>query len=128
MKASILTAADRLVACGFLLVSFPMLILIAIILRATSKEPILLKEEFLAERGIKVRNYRFRTTGPGTDVFEVVGHYLRMSNLDQLPGFLAVALGKAKLRDIFPHITPVYTGLSFVVLIVVTLLAVKFSF
>jgi lipopolysaccharide/colanic/teichoic acid biosynthesis glycosyltransferase len=102
MRASILAAAERLLAVFLFVSTLPLFLVISLLLCANSKEPVLLNEESERASGAKVRTYRFRTTGAGTDTFRIVGRLLRKYSFDKLPGFLTVARGEARLTDVFP--------------------------
>jgi lipopolysaccharide/colanic/teichoic acid biosynthesis glycosyltransferase len=90
----------RLVGLLALVVFLPTLLLLAIFLRTNSDEPVLLTDLFVGRAGRPVRSYRFRTTGRGTSAFCVVGRFLRMYSMDELPGFLAIVRGQCGLLDI----------------------------
>lgn len=91
---------ERLVGLLVMIVFWPILLLLALFLRTNSDEPVLLTDRFVGKSRRPVQSYRFRTTGRGTSAFRVVGRYLRMYSLDELPGFWAVARGECGLLDI----------------------------
>jgi lipopolysaccharide/colanic/teichoic acid biosynthesis glycosyltransferase len=91
---------ERLVGLLVVIVFLPTLLLLALFLRTNSDEPVLLTDRFVGKSGRPVQSYRFRTTGRGTSAFRVVGRFLRMYSLDELPGFWAVVRGECGLLDI----------------------------
>ena len=91
---------ERLVGLLVVIVFLPTLLLLALFLRTNSDEPVLLTDLFFGRAGRPVRSYRFRTTGRGTSAFSVVGRFLRMYSMDELPGFLGVVRGQCGLLDI----------------------------
>jgi len=91
---------QRLTALVALVVFFPILLLVAFLLRTNSDEPILLTEVMQGRDGGPRRTYRFRTTGRGTPAFRAIGRFLRWCSIDELPAFWAVVRGEAALWDI----------------------------
>src|SRR5262245_39385509 len=95
-----LSLLERFVACVFLVVLLPMLLLIALLIHQTAGSPVILTDELPSSDGTAVRrSLRFRTTGRGPSFFHTFGRFLRVSSIDELPGFWSVAHGDIKLRD-----------------------------
>jgi putative colanic acid biosynthesis UDP-glucose lipid carrier transferase len=99
-------AEDKILALAILLVSSPLLLLIGIAVKATSKGPVLYTQERLSWNGMRFRMYKFRTmpldaeasTGPiwasGLEGRATpVGSFLRRTSLDELPQFWNVLKG-----------------------------------
>jgi lipopolysaccharide/colanic/teichoic acid biosynthesis glycosyltransferase len=91
---------ERFVGLLVMVMTLPTLLVLALILRANSDAPVLLTDQFVAKGGRPVQIYRFRTTGRGTPAFRRFGRWLRRFSLDQIPGFLSVALGQCGLMDV----------------------------
>jgi lipopolysaccharide/colanic/teichoic acid biosynthesis glycosyltransferase len=91
---------ERLIGLLAIIVCLPCLLLLALFLRTNTDELVLLTDRFVGTRGSPVQSYRFRTTGRGTPNFRSLGRFLRGLRLDELPGFLAVALGQCALSDV----------------------------
>ena len=94
------TLPDRVVALAFLIVLMPSLLLVGLVLRANSDEPVLLREEVQTADGSTGRSYRFRTTGRGSTAFRAIGRFLRMYNIDECPALWSIVIGELRLRDI----------------------------
>ncbi len=92
---------ERLVASMLLLLLLPPLAIIALVIRATSDGPVVLKDQGLSGTGGVAATYCFRTTGRGSRVFAAVGEFLRGSSLDHLPSIWGVATGELRFRDLF---------------------------
>jgi lipopolysaccharide/colanic/teichoic acid biosynthesis glycosyltransferase len=113
-------AIDMLVAVSALLVLSPILLVIAIAIKTTSKGPVFYRSARLGEGGVTFTMYKFRTMIDGADalldeVFRLneasgplfksrsdprvttVGRFLRKHYLDEVPQLINVALGDMAL-------------------------------
>jgi lipopolysaccharide/colanic/teichoic acid biosynthesis glycosyltransferase len=91
----------RLIAALLLLVVFPMLLLMGVLLRANSTEPVVVADEVLRKDGTKLRVHRFRTTGEGNEAFHMLGRFIRYFGIDDLLGLWDVARGGLSLRQFY---------------------------
>ena len=92
---------ERSVACVFLVVLLPTLLLVAFLIHSTSGTPVLVTDELPDTAGAVARRLRFRTTGRGPSFFRVMGRFLRAYSFDEWPGLWSVACGDIGLRDFF---------------------------
>ncbi len=119
---------DIVGASALLTLSFPLMLLIALAVGATSRGPVLFRQARLGRHGRKFRMYKFRTMVPDAEQllrsradlkqrFEAgfkiendpritpLGAFLRKTSLDELPQLLNVLLGSMSLigpRPIVP--------------------------
>ncbi len=100
-KAIVENMAGRLVALIALIILLPALLLIALLLRSNSHEPILLTDEVSSSAGTRVNIHRFRTTGSGTTAFRTIGRFLRSVGYDDLPGLWNVLRGQIGLMQFY---------------------------
>lgn len=97
---------DKVLALVILVAASPVLLLIAILVKATSRGPVLYLQERLSWNGQRFQMYKFRTmpvdveqaTGPiwasgGEGRATPVGAFLRRTSLDELPQFWNVLKG-----------------------------------
>jgi lipopolysaccharide/colanic/teichoic acid biosynthesis glycosyltransferase len=108
-------AMDVVLAAAGLFFLFPLLTLIAVAIRLESRGPVLFRQLRGGENGRPFRIYKFRTMnvvedGPevrqateGDDRITRVGHFLRMSSLDELPQLVNVIAGHMSLVGPRPH-------------------------
>lgn len=101
-----------------LLCLFPILLLIAIMIRTTSAGPIFFVQERVGQHGKRFRMFKFRTMGVGADtvstpmhesdpIITPVGRFLRRFSLDELPQLWNVLLGEMSLigpRPMLPKV------------------------
>ncbi|HLQ60238.1 MAG TPA: sugar transferase [Candidatus Acidoferrales bacterium] len=129
---------DLLVALPALVITLPLMLLIAIIIRLDSRGPIVFRQERVARGGGGFRFYKFRTMQVdardryphlyeyrydeqtiATMRFKLledprltrVGRYLRKTSLDELPNLINVVLGDVSLigpRPEIPEMLPYY--------------------
>lgn len=95
----------------------PILMLIAIAIKATSKGPILFKQVRYGMGGDEIRVWKFRSmsvTEQGDDVVQAkkgdaritpLGAFLRKTSLDELPQFMNVLMGDMSIVGPRPHAT-----------------------
>ncbi len=108
-----------------LVILFPAFILIAILIKATSRGPVFYRGVRTGRNGREFRVFKFRTMvkdaeslgGPSTGLADprvtAVGSVLRKFKLDELPNLLNVALGQMSLvgpRPEVPRYTALYAG------------------
>jgi lipopolysaccharide/colanic/teichoic acid biosynthesis glycosyltransferase len=85
---------ERTVAFVLLISVLPGLILIGLILRANSDEPVLLEDQLVLADGTKLEVHRFRTTGRGTAAFRTIGRFLRFACVDDFPALWDITRGQ----------------------------------
>ena len=112
---------DVLVACGLLVVLSPLLLILAAAIRATSRGPVLFRQERVGQGGRHFRIYKFRSMREDAEellpelesasiyedprLFKVhfdprvtrLGAFLRSSSLDELPQLINVLKGEMSL-------------------------------
>ncbi len=104
-RPSYTATAERLCALIILVcITSPLLILIAVFIRISAGRPIVLRDRYTRRDGSIAHRHRFRTTGPGTTVFHVVGRFLRAYALDEVPAFWDVLRGDVSLADLLASI------------------------
>lgn len=95
--------AERLAAFLLLLFCAVPLLLVALVILVTGGRPLLVSRDLAADAGSTRLCYRFRTSGPGTAEFPIVGQFLRKYFLDQLPTLWNVVCGDLKLKSVWPR-------------------------
>lgn len=96
---------DIVCACLGLVAAAPLMLLIALMIRATSRGPVLFRQARVGLRGqvfniVKFRTMRFNVEPdeePVTPPVTWVGRWLRLMHLDELPQLLLVLTGKMSL-------------------------------
>lgn len=108
-------AFDIIVASLALAAFFPVLLLIALAIRLTSPGPILYRQERRGFNGKSFFIYKFRSMTvledgravrpavPGDARITRIGHFLRRTNIDELPQLLNVISGEMSLVGPRPH-------------------------
>ncbi len=83
-------------AFAALIVTLPLMVLMAALLKASSREPVLLREQRVGLRGIPFTMYRFRwmTNKDGIQCATSIGKLLRRFRLDALPELFNVLRGE----------------------------------
>lgn len=108
-------------ALGGLVVSSPLLLIAAVLIRATSVGPVLFRQqrvgrfgksfELLKFRSMRVENKGAQVTAKGDARVTPVGRFLRKSKLDELPELWNVARGDLSLVGPRPEV-PMYVRLQ----------------
>ena len=99
---------DVFVAVVVSVISAPVFLLIALLVRLESQGPVLIAVKRVGSNGTPFRMVQFRTmsldAGPGRDKPRLtrVGRFLRRNQFYQLPAFLNVLLGEISIRELFP--------------------------
>lgn len=112
-------ALDLIIATGALLVFSPLMLLIPLLIKITSRGPILFTQERVSFDGSRFKIVKFRTmytdaeeAGPGwtrpkDDRITPLGRFLRSTSLDELPQLLNVLRGDMSIVGPRPE-RPVY--------------------
>lgn len=116
-------ALDIVISLVLIILTFPLLILTALLVRLTSKGPVFFFQERLGLGGKPYTIYKFRTmTAEKHELMEVtttdprlttVGAFLRVSRLDELPQLVQVLRGQMSLvgpRPEVPENLPRYSN------------------
>lgn len=117
---------DVAIASVGILVLFPLLLLIAVVVKLSSSGPVLFCQERLGKKEKTFTIYKFRTMvdgaiyqGAGVNTFQgdpritLVGKFLREYHLDELPQLFNVLQGDMSLvgpRPLLPEDLPTYTN------------------
>ena len=110
-QALIKRSIDIAISLGLLIVASPLILAITLAIKATSRGPVLYRQERVGKHGVVFNVYKLRTmvheaerdTGPvwsGSDdkrIIPGIGHFLRRTGLDELPQFWNVLTGKMSL-------------------------------
>jgi putative colanic acid biosysnthesis UDP-glucose lipid carrier transferase len=106
---------DLMFATGILLLTIPLLVLIGVFVKLTSRGPMLFKQRRYGLDGREIEVYKFRTmkvTEDGAHVHQAtkgdpritpIGGMLRRSSLDELPQLINVLQGRMSLVGPRPH-------------------------
>lgn len=90
-KSILVRLLESAVALVCLLLALPVIIVVAVLIEATSKGEI-----FVTGAGAA----RFRTFGLGGPLFRLLAAILRRTGIECWPGMWSVIWGKARLRDV----------------------------
>ncbi len=102
-------AVDLLLATFMLLLFSPLMLLLALLIKLTSKGPVLFQQERVSYDGTPFRIIKFRTmtqdaeingpgwTRPGDSRVTPLGRFLRSTSLDELPQLFNVILGEMSI-------------------------------
>lgn len=115
MNAVVKRLSDMVMAAAILLLIWPLLLGVAIAVKATSKGPVFFKQRRYGMNGESVLVYKFRSMTVMEDGDKVVqatrndqrltpiGSFLRKTSLDELPQFINVLEGKMSIVGPRPH-------------------------
>lgn len=112
--------SDRLLAIIGLIISSPIMLIIAIAIKFDSKGPVLFKQERTGKDGKNFYIYKFRTMVQSNDVHDFskqdkhtrVGKILRKTSLDELPQLFSIAIGKMSFIGPRPWIPDYYENMN----------------
>lgn len=111
---------DRFLAIWGLILTAPLMIIIAIAIKLDSKGPVLFKQERTGKLGKKINIYKFRTMVAKNNVHDFskpdehtrVGKVLRKTSLDELPQLFSIAIGTMSFIGPRPWITDYYDNMN----------------
>lgn len=111
---------DRFFAIFGLILTSPLMIIIAIAIKLDSKGPVLFKQERTGKFGKKIFIYKFRTMVAKNSVHDFskpdehtrVGKILRKTSLDELPQLFSIAIGTMSFIGPRPWITDYYDNMN----------------
>jgi len=118
---------DVLLSSFLILLTFPMGLIAAIMITATSRGPIFFRQERTGQNGRPFIMYKFRSMYVDTPAYgrspessqdkriTPAGRFLRKTSVDELPQLLNVLLGQMSLvgpRPEMPYVTETYTPLE----------------
>lgn len=115
IRAAIKRVSDVLVAAVALMLTGPLMLLIALVVRTETPGPALFRQRRLGMNGTVIEVWKFRTMsvmedGPNIrqaaehdDRITPIGRFLRRSSLDELPQFINVLQGRMSVVGPRPH-------------------------
>ena len=111
---------DRLMAILGLIITFPLMLIIAVAIKIDSEGPIIFKQERTGKFGKNFYIYKFRTMVANNDVYDFkkedkhtrIGKILRKTSLDELPQLFSIAIGKMSFIGPRPWIPDYYENMN----------------
>ena len=111
---------DRILSLFGLIVTLPLMLIIAIAIKLDSKGPVLFKQLRTGKHGKNFIMYKFRTMVEKNDVHDFsksdehtrVGKILRKTSLDELPQLFTIFIGKMSFIGPRPWITDYYDNMN----------------
>ncbi len=111
---------DRIVAVIGLVITSPLLLIVAIAIKLDSKGPVFFRQTRTGKGGVPFNIYKFRTMVANNDVHDFskadqhtkVGKFLRKTSLDELPQMISIAIGKMSFIGPRPWITDYYEAMN----------------
>ena len=111
---------DRLFSIFGLIITSPLMLVIAILIRLDSKGPVLFKQERTGKGGKNFTLYKFITKSDDNDVNDFkksdqhtrIGKILRKTSLDELPQLFSIAIGKMSFIGPRPWIPDYYENMN----------------
>ena len=111
---------DRIAATVGLIITAPLMLIIAIAIKLDSKGPVFFKQERTGKRGKNFYIYKFRTMVKNNDVHDFsksdehtrIGKILRKTSLDELPQLYSIAAGKMSFIGPRPWIPDYYENMN----------------
>lgn len=111
---------DRLLSIFGLIITSPLMLIIAIAIKLDSKGPVLFKQERTGKHGKNFYVYKFRTMVKNNNVHDFskadehtkVGKILRKTSLDELPQLFSIFLGEMSFIGPRPWIPDYYENMN----------------
>ena len=111
---------DILVSLIGIVLSAPIMLIIAIAIKLDSEGPVIFKQERTGKFGKNFKVWKFRTMAANNDVHNFskadqhtkVGTFLRKTSLDELPQLFCIFLGKMSFIGPRPWITDYYQNMN----------------
>lgn len=111
---------DRLMAILGLIITSPLMLIIAIAIKLDSEGPALFKQERTGKHGKNFYIYKFRTMVKNNNVHDFskadqhtrIGKFLRKTSLDELPQLYSIAIGKMSFIGPRPWIPDYYGNMN----------------
>ena len=111
---------DRLMAILGLIITFPLMLIIAVAIKIDSEGPIIFKQERTGKFFKNFYIYKFRTMVANNDVYDFkkedkhtrIGKILRKTSLDELPQLFSIAIGKMSFIGPRPWIPDYYENMN----------------
>lgn len=111
---------DRLFSIFFLIILFPLMLIIALLIKIDSKGPVFFKQKRTGKYGKKFNMLKFRTMVINNDVHDFskadqhtkIGKILRKTSLDELPQLITIAMGKMSFIGPRPWIPDYYDNMN----------------
>ena len=111
---------DRLLSIIGIIITLPIMIVIAILIKIDSKGPILFKQKRTGKNGKIFNMYKFRTMVASNNVYDFtkadehtkIGKFLRKTSLDELPQLVTIAIGKMSFIGPRPWIPEYYENMN----------------